>query len=160
MTPEGTYSAEIVCGTLSDDGGKPHVVIQLRVTHVAVDGEWQPLNQPFDRRLYWYLHGNAEDHTMRKLAMLGFQGKFESMEFTEQSAAVRCSHETYKGQDRERWDLDNYGGGEVTPADERTVLDFNARWKNRQKASKPKGKPVAPVTAPPDDDPPDDDPPF
>lgn len=148
----GTYAASIVSGVLgTSKAGKPQVVVTIEVTHIANGENWAEI-APFQRRLFWSFSENAAEYTYKKLERVGFQGNFDTMTFSEHGVVVECRHETYENKVGDKWELEGSGGGEIQPADQKTIMDLNARWKNRHGAPKPTGKPAAPparAAAPP-----------
>lgn len=144
MVSPGNYLARVDSGTLTNED-KPCVVIQLTITHSADNGEWSPVSEPFERRMYWYLHGKAEEHTYNKLDLLKWEKNFGNMRFDIEQIVVKCSHEEYKGQTKERWDLHEYsGGGEIRPADSKSIAEFNSRYKAFRGSPVPAGRPATP----------------
>lgn len=148
MMEAGTYYGVPTAGVTGAAGtGTPQMVVTMNITHVANErGEWTPMENAIDRKVYIFLSDSAWDYSKPKLEALGFNGDFDNPAFTCEGVSMRCDHETYQGKTREKWEIDT-GGGEVKKADTNTIRTLQAKWRSSAKptaAAKPTGKPAAP----------------
>jgi hypothetical protein len=161
MMEAGNYYAQLVKGMASQSSkGTPQIVLTFQITHFAVNGQWEDIDQPTQRTVYLYCSDAAWETTHAKLTTLGFNGKFnDEMDFSPEAKSgieLVCAHETYEGKPKEKWELANWGGGfEHKPADADTVRKLAARWKKTVQtapksaaAPKPAGKPKPPTREP------------
>ena len=164
MLPEkGTYYAQLENAVVGEgrtktDGtkGAAQFVLSFQITHISKDNAWVDVT-PFMRHVYVYLSEAAWETSQKKLESLGFNGLFNNPDFsaeTKQGVQLTCSHETYEGKVRDKWELANWGGTEIKRASADIVRQLQAKWKAKAKpaapaktAAKPMAKP-APVTAP------------
>ena len=141
MTKKGRYSGTPTrWGTgKSKEKQTPYAWIEFNVTHVMNNDEWEPIT-PITRTVYFYLSEAAYGRSMEKLDGIGFSGSFgPDMDFSHETktdgVALDCDHDTYKGKDKEDWNI-AYGGGdfshEIPNSD---VIDkLNAMYKKRKEA--------------------------
>ena len=148
------YYAAIDSGTTTTaKTGNPQIVIQLTITHQSIAGTWKPVDHE-QRRMYISLTDDAWPYSEPKLNHLGFNGSFTKPQFEMKGVSVTCKHEDYKGQQKERWELADFGGGgELTQADEGTLRRLNAKWKaTAAPAPAPTATPSSPPSEPSGDD--------
>ena len=95
--------------------------------------------------MFLSLHPNAKAYTQEKLRILDFNGDFNEPVLTTDGVALTCSHETYEGKLRERWELTAYQGGDFNPekTDAETIRTLNAWW-SATRGGKPEGAPSVP----------------
>jgi len=140
-------------GTKKDIGpnrsskGTPQIDIVFEITHIAGNGEWNPI-ATFNRTVRIYLSDKAWEQSVKKLESLQFNGDFDHPDITSDGLELTCEHETYNGKQQERWELVSWSGSkERTPPDKATLMKLNARYKVATAASKvPASKPSAPPT--------------
>jgi hypothetical protein len=133
----GNYSGTLVKGIVSEaQNGTPQAAIVFKLTHVAVDGDWQALgDSEAERTVYLSMSGGAKEYTKKKLTSLGYQAvetvegepriRFDAAVVAE-PVELTCRHETYNGRDVERWDLANWGGGGPKAASDAATMQFTA----------------------------------
>ncbi len=155
-----------VLGTANNEKQTPYIAVTVTLVHEAGNGEWLGIT-PVDRLAYWHLSEAAWPHTIKRLAAIGFTRDFNAIAFVGEAVETGviwvCTHETYQGKTRERWDLANWGEKEHTPPTTDQIRTFNARLKTTTAAatvpsSPPPGPPQStsasggPVGAPLDSD--------
>lgn len=163
MYQEGQYSVTIEGGTTTENNnGNPLVAVKFTPNYM-LDGNstWQHCPSS-ERTLRLYLTDSAMKYTERKLEALGFNGRFgPDMAFTDEAVVLICTHEVRDGKTYENWELPQTGGREYKQAEQKTIMELNAKWKAKH------GRPPAPSTPPPprqsepvEDAPDNDDVPF
>jgi len=156
LLPVGTYYAyQTSAVSAESQRGLPQVVITLRIGHMhdehrLQDDQWIELPEPLERRLYLACSNKAWPWTQKKLAMLGFKGDFETMEFDPsiiaQGVELTCKHEEYQNRLRERWELANFGGGEAKALSIEDCKKLNALWRaSEANAARNESAPHPPV---------------
>lgn len=159
MISVGNYYGRPIKWGVSEEGTRktPAFWCEFEITHVSADDKWVPVVEIVTRTVYSYLSDAAFDRSQQKLTVcLGFNGNFQEPEISEKAKdgiTLECTHETYNGKDRERWD---YPGGErqrqAVGNDE--IRKLNALWKRGQTASSETtaGPVGAPTAGPPNPD--------
>jgi hypothetical protein len=154
---EGRYYGQLVeIGTdhLDNDNKTPFVFVTWNVTHRAVDGQWVPI-EPVHRESRWWTSEKAEPYTMDRLVRLGFNGDFDSPQFTasphpqEEGVELVCRHSIRNEQAYENWDLAGSQDRERTPWGAEAKRLFKAKYRTRLASEKkPAGMPPAPPARP------------
>lgn len=122
----------------------------LSAVFTAPEGKSPAMAMEFDldtckRTVFLYLSDNAWPYTEEKLRRLGFNGNFETPEFTTTECELVCKHEEYEGKMKEKWDV--AGGFKPEPAPPDVAKQFGAKW--RATVGAPPGKPAGKPSAPP-----------
>lgn len=155
MHPEGDYQVNVECLVYGLSGGKGTEQMEVRFY----------VDENTRRSAYLYFTDATEDQSMQQLADLGWDGdtkepKIDEKYYTEYCLPMRCEHEEYKGQMRERWRLPGLGGGKPAPDDvaSRRAATFRSRF-GKSKRPPPAGAPSTPPSSPPpaDSSPPPED---
>lgn len=149
---DGIYWAAIKGSGMAESATKPgafYFFIDIKVTHIARDGNWEQLPQALDRTIIWSLSDKAYEYTERRLKSMQFNGDFENPGFgpdTANGIQVTCKNETYEGKPRERWDIPAEQG-ERKQASTDAIAKMKARWATNKavNAAPPVGKPAAPA---------------
>jgi len=156
MTP-GNYYAKLKTGIFTKAKTTPTMSMALvfDVTHEAREGQWAPLDSPAERTVYLHFTPKAQQYTDSKLMALGFNGDFNTPDFSDESKfegiELICKHETDStNKTQERWDMAKWGGDRtIEPAPADAARQAAAAWKARTAATqKPAGRPAAPPAAP------------
>jgi hypothetical protein len=147
---KGNYKANIIlenCGTsLSRDNSSEFVYIGIMLTHMqADDGVWIPI-EPDEARLMLNTGDKAWPYTKQKLEALGFDGNFQTPNFTtlEEIEVVNNPRES-KGTMYDGFDLSGWGEFEPKPIDMMRAKQLSTRWKSE---TKPTGKPATKAAPP------------
>lgn len=155
LLSEGTYHGVVKDAVLATaKSGSEMVVITWTIGHRWDGQQWVPID-PVDRVTRWSLADGAYPYSEEKMNSLGFQGDFEGLlnggaVFSEsaymEGIALKCEHEEYQGKPQERWELANWGGGNVQKAGADAARRLSARWKQAHGATQapPAGRPSAP----------------
>jgi len=142
MFEPGTYQGTVAEAVTSEKNGKDQVVLTFDVTAMAENGEWRAVPQE-QRRIYLFLTDAAWPYTQDRLAAMGFNGDFDTPQFSKPTQNLVCRHETYNGELREKWDLAGGGGGIEKAAPDR-IMRLNAKWQSKANSPATTGAPVAP----------------
>ena len=139
MIEEGVYS-----GHLNE--------VQVGKSKNGSDGvftSWLIEGEDTTRTVYTYITANTEKYAIKKLQAIGFNFDFADPQCSMISTNLRCTHDEYNGEPKERWDF-SYGGGiEVSPLDKSDVAKLNAKYKQYRSTSAPaSARPAPPVPAP------------
>jgi hypothetical protein len=138
--------------TKSSRKGTPELAITVLVTHEldVANGEWVPIAN-VEKVIHLYLSDAAIDYSIEKLERLGFNGRFDAPQFSDEvtkdpGVGLYMKLEPdEKGRSRENWDFSNVNVPEALPAEE--SLQLNARYKAKTAkptTNKPAGKPASP----------------
>ncbi len=156
MLEAGNYHGIITNAVANETKkGNDQIVIVFDVTHVALEGEWSLMEAPVERRAYLSLTDGAWPYTQKKLQALDFNADFLDPRFKPdvytQGLDLVCTHDTYEGKVRERWDFDDWGGMELEPGPEDKARRLNAKWRAKSAtALSPASRPPSPASAPVD----------
>jgi len=145
MMNQGKYLAalqRIVFSNTSGSGSMQFVLV-CTITHSGATGQWVEVDQQ-DRNVYLSMSGKAKDYTKKKLQSLGIgvDGPPEMVDggdgdklvvlpqgIGDEPLGLTCSHETYQGTARERWDLSDWGGGGTgSAASDEDAAKLKAMW--------------------------------
>ena len=163
-------------GIVTDQGltetktGKPCFFLQFDVTaDLLPDGTKKalPPAHSFQRSIYQVITDKTIDFLMTDLERLGFTGnKLTQLvldsngcqSFVDNIVQLYCKHETYEGNERERWSFAREAS-EVVPLDSKKAKELDALFGKKMKdhfgnnKKKPaKAKTEQPATVPEDDD--------
>lgn len=157
MQPEGKYYGELLGAAMVKTAkGSPQMQVKFQITHVWGESEYDSVPLPFERSVFISLTSNALYYAEQKLARLGFNDDFNEIAFKEAGAELRCSHDTYQGEPKERWDIEGeWSGGSANTLNSDEIRKLSAVWKARKPQAappKPTGAPQMPPGSPPDDD--------
>jgi hypothetical protein len=126
--------------------GNPQVELRIRITDMAKDGQWSPLPEPDEQKIYMQRSGGATVYTDEALDQLGFNGDFGNMQF---DAGKRVQFESYmneyNGTTSRKFRVP-MKGADAQPVTADQIREENARWRMAH-AKKPTGSPPAPPKA-------------
>ncbi len=151
LAQQGQYHAQITnVETLKNKNDTPFVFIEFKSGFISHDGEWVELPDDITGELYIYLSDAAYESSEKKLRSLGFNGDYANPVMTiaqKDGMIVSCTHETYKGQEREKWELEGWGYQRQSP-EANVLAQLQARWnQNESSAAKPAAAPAPPQAA-------------
>lgn len=151
-SPAGLYHSTLKKGVTSKaKSGNPQMCLTFEVTHSWNGEGWDDMMRPIERSVFLSLTDAAWPYSEEKLTRLGFNGNFESPDFTETEADLECKIESYQGKDKEKWDLAGGGSFEPEPAPKDVTRTLSAKWKAKGKpvtSPPPAGRPKAPARPP------------
>ena len=147
---EGPYYGRVISAvsSVSKNSGGDQVVIECEVTHGAEAGDWVALPQPIKRHIYLSLTGGAWEYSIEKMKAIGFTGDFDDIKFNDavyDGLQINMTLDTYKGRQRERWELP-YKGMEPVKADADRIARMSARYRAEAGGGQP--PPPSPAEAP------------
>lgn len=163
MQSAGIYWAHPTSAILGETStGKSEVAITIEVVKYAVGGGWEQITPAMQRTMKLSLEGKAYDHTVKKLASLGWDQKdfgniALSRDTLEAGIEVECIHEENKSNGRvyEKWQLPFTGGPKIIPAGQDRIMKLNAKLQQKQYVAPPSpAKPAAAPSGPPKSAPP------
>lgn len=148
---QGLYRCEIVDQGLSQSSTqKPQIWLRILPKEFLDDPDLQLQN--YERTVYWTITEKTVDFVTEKLTTLGFTGdSFRQLDLNHQNPEsfvgqledFYCKHETYNGEEREKWDLSR-GDFEQKPLEESEARKLDALFGRKLKDAT-KGKKKATV---------------
>ncbi len=98
-----------------------------------------------ERTVYTYITKNTMKTAFAKLDSIGFNRNFKEPDAVGESVQLRCAHEPYEGDNKERWEFASWGGANIDAPEQKTIRNFNAEWKKEMGTGKNKKKAAPPV---------------
>lgn len=139
MNQAGYYLGKILNAYTGQLGANDtdFLVVENEITHMGVDGQWQPLDEPFTRQVKFCLKdGTPYEISERQLFEMKFNCDFDNpafpAEYSTDGIVLVCTHEMYKGKQVENW---NYQIGNDKPSIKETPRDRKAALSARMKAN-------------------------
>jgi hypothetical protein len=92
--------------------GTPQFLLNFKVMAISVNGEYESLEQQYDRTSYMALTANTQSFVVEGLRRLGFDGASLTLlnpttanfhDFAGQEFEMWCKHDSYNGKPNEKW---------------------------------------------------------
>lgn len=146
---EGFYAGRITSRWglgKSKDKGTPCIQWWVTPTHRKEMGKLVPMETSGERTVIRYLTEGTIDSVIKELRSFGYDydsfdqidpEHAEAFDFEGIEVELRCKHETYEGEARERWEFAMLGGGSfVKPIERSDVSKLNTLFGKHLKGGK------------------------
>jgi hypothetical protein len=129
--------------------GSLQLVVTFEILERWNGTDWQAITS-YERKVFMSLTDKALPYSRGKLKTLNFNNDFENPEFRmpPEGVTLACTHDTYEGTTRERWDLTDWGGGQPEQAATDKLKRLSAKWRATAETKSPSTPQAAPPSVP------------